>query len=101
MPYAEGRIFNDADSHVMETRDWMTRFADPGIRELLAPLELTAGGVACQVEQAVTAAENRKTDREAIADAENNLMLYKGWKALGAFDPLERTRALDLLGFNR
>ncbi|HXN86544.1 MAG TPA: amidohydrolase family protein [Candidatus Binataceae bacterium] len=101
MPYAEGRIFNDADSHVMETRDWMTRYADPAIRERLAPLDLTAGGVAYQVEQAVTAAENRKTDREAIADAEANLMLYKGWKALGAFDPLERTRALDLLGFNR
>ena len=28
-------------------------------------------------------------------------MLYKGWKALGAFDPAERTHALDLLGFNR
>ena len=46
MPYAQGRIFNDADSHVMETRDWMTRYADPGIRERLAPLDLTAGGVA-------------------------------------------------------
>ena len=43
MPYAEGRIFNDADSHVMETRDWMTRYADPGIRERLAPLDLTVG----------------------------------------------------------
>ena len=38
MPYAEGRIFNDADSHVMETHDWMTRYADPGIREQLPPL---------------------------------------------------------------
>ena len=28
-------------------------------------------------------------------------MLYKGWKALGAFDPAERTHALDLLGFNQ
>ncbi len=60
MPYAEGRIFNDADSHVMETHDWMTRYADPGIRERLAPLDLTAGGVAYQVEQAVNAAETRK-----------------------------------------
>jgi len=101
MPYAEGRIFNDADSHVMETRDWMTRYADPGIRERLAPLDLTSGGVAYQVEQAITAAENRKTNREAVAEAEANLMLYKGWKALGAFDPRERTRALDLLGFNQ
>ena len=101
MPYAEGRIFNDADSHVMETRDWMTRYADPGIRERLAPLDLTSGGVAYQVEQAISAAENRKNDRAAVAEAEANLMLYKGWKALGAFDPAERTHALDLLGFNQ
>jgi hypothetical protein len=65
MPYAEGRIFNDADSHVMETRDWMTRYADPGIRERLAPLDLSSGGVAYQVEQAVSAAENRKTESAA------------------------------------
>ena len=43
MPYAQGRIFNDADSHVMETRDWMTRYADPGIRERLAPLPHRVG----------------------------------------------------------
>src|ERR1700719_3506416 len=101
MPYAEGRLFNDADSHVMETHDWMTRYADPGIRERLAPLDLTSGGVAYQVEQAVRAAESRKTNRGAVAEAEANLMLYKGWKALGAFDPAERSQALDLLGFNR
>ncbi len=101
MPYAEGRVFNDADSHIMETRDWMTRYADPGIRERLAPLDLTSGGVAYQVEQAVAAAEERRKNQQAFDDAEANLMLYKGWKALGAFDPAERTRALDLLGFNR
>ena len=61
MPYAEGRIFNDADSHVMETHDWMTRYADPGIRERLAPLDLTAGGVAYQVEQAVTPPRSART----------------------------------------
>ena len=32
---------------------------------------------------------------------EKNLMFIKGWEALGAFDPDERKRALDLLGFNR
>jgi len=29
------------------------------------------------------------------------LMKAKGWSALGAFDPAERSRALDLLGFDR
>src|SRR5579885_2865596 len=31
MPYAEGRVFYDADSHVMETSDWLEPFADPDI----------------------------------------------------------------------
>ena len=42
----------------------------------------------------------RHKDPAAVADAEKNLMLRKGWEALGAFDPDERRRALDLLGFN-
>ena len=35
MPYAEGRTFNDADSHVMETSDWLATYADPKIRRIL------------------------------------------------------------------
>src|SRR6185369_183074 len=31
---------------------------------------------------------------------EDKLLDHKGWSALGAFDPVERTRALDLLGFD-
>ena len=26
MPYAEGRIFHDADSHLMETQDWLISY---------------------------------------------------------------------------
>ena len=28
MAYAEGRTFHDADSHVMETPDWLAPYAD-------------------------------------------------------------------------
>src|SRR5438552_3270262 len=35
MPYAEGRTFYDADSHLMETSGWLASYADPGIRERL------------------------------------------------------------------
>ena len=44
MPYAEGRIFNDADSHIMETRDWLISHADPDIRPKLHPLAIGSGG---------------------------------------------------------
>lgn len=99
MPYAEGRIFNDADSHIMETQDWLISYADPDLRTKLRPLAIGSGGK--MVEKAIAHAVGRRKDASAIADAEQNLMLRKGWEALGAFDPDERRHALDLLGFNR
>jgi uncharacterized protein len=99
MPYAEGRIFNDADSHVMETQDWLIAHADPDIRPKLLPLAIGSGGK--MVEKAIAKAVGRSKDPSAVAEAEANLMLRKGWEALGAFDPDERRRALDLLGFNQ
>ncbi len=40
MPYAEGRTYHDADSHVMETPDWLVPYADPGVRERPRALDL-------------------------------------------------------------
>ena len=34
----------DADSHVMEIEEWLPAFADPAIRERLAPLGLESAG---------------------------------------------------------
>src|SRR5207247_9123840 len=45
-------------------------------------------------------AESRKGDANAATALEDALMKAKGWNALGAFDPTERSRALDLLGFS-
>ena len=99
MPYAEGRIFNDADSHIMETQDWLILVTDPDIRAKLHPLAIGSGGR--MVEKAIAHAATRRADSTALADAEANLMLRKGWEVLGVFYPEERRRALDLLGFDR
>src|SRR5437763_1252140 len=98
MPYAEGRVYCDADSHLMELPDWLPEHADPDVRARLRPLHL--GGAGALADAAVREAEARKGDVTAAAALEGALMKAKGWNALGAFDPAERSRALDLLGFS-
>ena len=44
MPYAEGRTYFDADSHLMELGDWLVAYADPRIRDRIRPLYLGAAG---------------------------------------------------------
>ena len=96
MPYADGRTYYDADSHLMELGDWLVRYADPDIRDRIRPLYLGAAGALA--ERAVREAAARRDDPTATLALEGRLMDAKGWAALGAFDPEERSRALDLLG---
>ena len=44
MPYAAGRVIHDADSHIMESLDWLPSYADVAIRERLISMRLEAGG---------------------------------------------------------
>jgi predicted TIM-barrel fold metal-dependent hydrolase len=99
MPYAEGRTYLDADSHIMELPGWLEAYADPGIRDRIRPLHL--GGAGKMADIAIADAEARKGDADAAARLEGALMTAKGWNGLGAFDPAERSRALDLLGFEQ
>src|SRR6266851_3588424 len=97
MPYAEGRIYNDADAHIMEPANWLHDYADAKTRALLKPLDLSVAG---KMADHAAKGKHAASHWDAVA-IEKNLMFLKGWEALGAFDPVERTRALDLLGFNR
>jgi predicted TIM-barrel fold metal-dependent hydrolase len=92
MSYADGRVIFDADSHVMEPKDWITPYADPGVREQLRP------AYEADFDREKAAAAVKLRQRQQHDDIRP--MLAKGWTALGAFDPAERSRALDLLGFS-
>jgi predicted TIM-barrel fold metal-dependent hydrolase len=97
MPYAGGRIYHDADAHLMETADWLFEYADARTRALLKPLDLSkAGNMVAHLRKG--AIEPGHWEKVEI---EKNLMVLKGWEALGAINPAERSRALDLLGFHR
>jgi uncharacterized protein len=99
MPYATGRVFLDADSHIMELPDFLTEFADPDIAGALPAIATEAAGA--QGEGIERYATSRRHTAEQVALLEQNVIGGpKGYDALGAFDPGERSRALDLLGFH-
>ncbi|HKP58217.1 MAG TPA: amidohydrolase family protein [Polyangiales bacterium] len=100
MAYAKTHVMFDADSHIMETPDWIERHADPHIRPRLRPLGLgKAGGATYRaIEKAVAKAGERAQQNEPITGV---IKGAKGWQAPGAFEPGERAKALDDLGFAR
>lgn len=99
--YARGRRIYDADSHVMETVNWLTEHARPEQAGLIKPLATEKGGSG--VYQAIAAAERRRADTEATRRLLEQPLISgpKGWGAYGASTPEERSHALDLLGFER
>src|SRR5437868_6822068 len=97
MTYAGGRVILDADSHVMEPADFLDDFIDPSERDRLRRQGMDA--LAAVLDEAKQRATRRGTDGTVAAKAEERLMQDKGWMAMGSFDPAERSRVLDLLGF--
>jgi predicted TIM-barrel fold metal-dependent hydrolase len=97
MPYAQGRVIHDADSHVMEPADWLAPHVDAALMPRLGRREVHE-----RVERQLETAFARRSDAAASEAATQNLIAGpKGWAAYGAFDPQERARALDELGFGR
>jgi predicted TIM-barrel fold metal-dependent hydrolase len=99
MPYAEGRTYHDADSHVMETPEWLMPYADAALRARLKPLALQ-GVPSAKVERFMEKLQEQHSDPAYRSADEEQLMLRKNWSAIGSFLKQDRSRALDLLGFS-
>jgi uncharacterized protein len=97
MPYVEDRVVHDADSHVMETPDWLVAYADPEIRDRLERLRLS--GCKPGEETFIDDLRRRHRDPADREQAEEQLLIRKNWSAMGSFLKEDRPRALDLLGF--
>lgn len=105
MTYAPaGRTIFDADSHIMEKPDFLRAYADPSIRELIPEVSYSASLVTDEEVAEIMARGGRHSDehREAqIALGDTLIAHSKEIQALGAFDKMERSVAMDLLGFER
>jgi predicted TIM-barrel fold metal-dependent hydrolase len=99
MPYAEGRTYFDADSHVMETPEWLGAYADPAFRDRIRPFSLGSTGTSDRVRAMIERGKSRAGNPAERAGYETELLTRKSWDAYGAFDRADRSRALDLLGF--
>lgn len=98
MAYVDGRVVHDADSHVMETPDWIEAFAPAQVNDhLLANFSL--GGISAALRE-VEVCRELHVDPGYRADDAEQLMLRKNWRATGSFLAPDRSRALDLLGFS-
>ncbi len=69
MSYAAGRIIYDADSHVMETREWMDPFMDADLKAKLRPIY---GHKPNRIDKLLDQAKARKGNAEAEAKALEN-----------------------------
>ena len=100
--YAGARVCFDADSHILETTEWLAHYADPAIRERLPAMKL--GGAGNAARKAIDKAVARIGDKAATDELEHSINPIagpKGWAAFGAVDPGERSRALDQFGFKK
>ena len=109
MPYSSGRVVHDADAHIMETPNWLRDYADPNIRDLIAPLSLSSGNELRQTGDPDEQLRDLDRALERLADKHRSaayreteaveIMARKNFAATGSFLPEDRGRALDLLGF--
>lgn len=95
MTYAGDCVLHDADSHLLEPPDWLARYADPRLRDRIPALDLHG----LEREAAAALRERAARGDRPPDDDLARLLAQKNFSALGAFDPEDRVRALDLLGF--
>lgn len=118
MAYTGDRFIHDADSHVMETPDWLIAHADPAHRHrmplmfvgsvgddkpdqvstvdaILDTIDAPPGSAASPLDGLT----RRHADERYRADNASQVMLRKNWAGMGSYIAADRPEALDHMGF--
>lgn len=102
MSHVEGRVVHDADSHLIESRGWLERYATDKVAENLMPgvISLDLPILDPLMEQADKRLAGETPElTQALKD---NLFGHKAklnqWLAYGATDKTERSQCVDLMG---
>ena len=96
MPYIDGRLVHDADSHLMEMSDCLDPYFEKALLKRF--LEHPNLGVRVSNRLEVEDAQKRQADADFRAGAGENIMLRKNYDAQGAFLQSDRPAAVDHIG---
>jgi len=97
MPYVEDRVIHDADAHTMEPPEWLDEFASFEVQKFVhANFSISEQ---TPIFKEIGECRTLHTDPEFRAAAETEIMLRKNYRAHGAWDPIDRSEALDYMGF--
>lgn len=98
MAYVEDRIIHDADAHTMEPPEWLESFASQAVIDYAR--ENFSIGDNEVVFRDIEKCRELQADPGFRADAATEIMLRKNYRAHGAWDPSDRSEALDHMGFS-
>ena len=101
MSYAGSRLIHDADSHLMELPDFLTANADPSARHLMPTLGALATGQFNPGDHVGKIGHAPETVAQLLELGDRITHGPKWHAALGSFSGVERSTALDMLGFQR
>jgi predicted TIM-barrel fold metal-dependent hydrolase len=97
MPYVEGRIIHDADSHLMELGDCLDPYFDRKLLGRYHDLPIYKHKIGDN--RWAQKAREQHEDPTFRAGDEANILLRKNYQALGSFRQADRPKAIDYLGF--
>jgi uncharacterized protein len=98
MPYIEGRLVHDADSHLMELPDCLDPWFDPRFLDAYHDLAIYRHKLASPGPAWDQPFRRKHVDAEFRAGSAENILLRKNYDALGSFRRDDRPAAVDLLG---
>jgi len=97
MTYVTDRVIHDADAHTMEPPEWLDEFASKEVRDYARTKFIANEGN--PIFNEIDHCRVLQSDAEFRASAEQEIMLRKNYQAHGAWDSLDRSEALNHMGF--
>lgn len=103
MTYAGGRVMRDADSHLMELPDFLSRHVESSMADQIPSLDdIRLSDVGEQMRALENSREHTPDTVERLLALGDRITHGPKWhQALGAFNGTERGTALDMLGFQQ